>query len=81
VVIIILKGAGIFPLPFFKNNNKMRKVFMKSSGEVWNVTSRHADQLVAEGKAKYYEDALKEKEEKKAIETKEEKAPKRTKKK
>lgn len=54
---------------------------MKSSGEVWNVTSRHADQLVAEGKAKYYEDALKEKEEKKAIETKEEKAPKRTKKK
>jgi len=80
VVKLTLKGAGIFPLPFFKNKNRMRRVVVKS-GEVWNVTSRHADQLVAEGKAKYYEDALKEKEEKKAIETKEEKAPRRTKKK
>jgi type III secretion system FlhB-like substrate exporter len=58
------------------------KLVKMYNGQVWNVTSRHADQLVAEGKAQYYNEVLKEaKEEKKTVETKEEKAPRRTKKK
>ena len=47
-----------------------------NNGEVWNVTSRHADQLVAAGKAKYYAE-FDYKEEKAAVETKEEKAPRK----
>lgn len=50
-------------------------------GRVLNVTSRNADQLVAKGKASYYDEVIKEaKEEKSEIETKEEKRVRRTKK-
>ena len=52
------------------------KLVKMNNGEIRNVTSRNADQLVAAGKAKYYAE-FDYKEEKAVIETKEEKAPRK----